>query len=476
MAKARINPHNTAIARRRPCSTAVQENATQGAHAMTTATTPQTLALEGGAKAISRFEGQAPPKIGVEDFLALARRFGFSDAAMQRLAQAVSDSDLPEHGPTLAKYATTHPKPAAGEAFERRARELFGSPFALGVSSGTAALHAAMVAVGAGPGKEVIVPGLGFMATAIAVALTGATPVFCDVDHSLQIDPGKIEACITPRTVAIAPTHHWGVVADLDPILRLARKHSLLVIEDCAQSPGASYKGKPVGTLGDIGCFSISAYKIIGGGEGGLVLCRDQRLFDRVNQLAECGGLWRPRRFDPPRYEGELFVGANYRMSELEAAIDTVQLDKLATFVGGYRQAFTRIARQLLPVREVTPQRLNDAAGAIGYQMRFFPRDEALRARLVAAMKAEGLPVGSRGSAAGPDWHVARDMFPLRHGPQQARNLDQCPVAADLYFREISLHLDHGWTSGDADMVAAAMNKVLAACCTVDPAAPRWME
>lgn len=436
---------------------------------------PQRLAIDGGPKAIEGFEGRAQPKIGVAEFFALAERFGFSPEAIARLRSAVSDADLPPGGPTLSRYATANPKPPAGERFERKARDLFGSPHALSVSSGTAALHAAMVAAGAGPGKEVIVPALGFMATAAAVSLTGATPVFCDVDASLQIDPQKIEACITPRTVAIAPTHHWGVAADMDPILEIANRHKLVVVEDCAQSPGATYKGRFVGTIGGLGCFSISAYKIIGGGEGGIVLCRDARRFDRVNQLAECGGLWRPQRFAPPRYDGELFVGTNYRMSDLEAAVDLVQLDKLEDIVSRYRANFQRIASQLLTVREVQPQRLPDPAGVIGYQMRFFPCDEALRERLTAALRAEGVPVSSRGRSAGPDWHIARDMFPLHCGPNPARGHDQCTVAVDLYYREIALHVDQWWTPGDADAVAAAVNKVLAACCTADPAGAKWL-
>src|SRR5699024_9697665 len=162
-----------------------------------------------------------------------------------------------------------------------------------------------------------------------------------------------LEECITDKTIAVAPTHHWGGVADMEPIMAIARKHNLKVIEDCAQSPGAKYKGKYVGTIGDFGCFSISAYKIIGGGEGGLLLARDKKLFDAANQLAECGGLWREDRFALPRYEGELFVGTNYRMSELEAAVDIVQLQKLPDIVKRMHSAFTQVSSQLITVDTV---------------------------------------------------------------------------------------------------------------------------
>lgn len=434
----------------------------------------QQLAIHGGEKAFAGAEGKAIRKHGMEEFLAMAKRFAFKPEAIARMQEMFSDEDMDGHGPVFARYWSTFPKPSSCEGFEARARELFGSPYALGVSSGTAALHAAMVAVGAGPGKEVVVPSLGFMATAVAVALTGATPVFCDVDHSLQLDPDKLEACISENTVAVAPTHHWGVVADMDPIMAIATRHKIRVIEDCAQSPGATYKGRMVGTIGDIGCFSISAYKIIGGGEAGLLLCKDQRLFERANQLAECGGLWRENRFAVPRYEGELFVGTNYRMSELEAAIDRVQLDRLEGIVSRTRTSFHRVASQLLRCREIQPQKLNDAQGLVGYQLRFFPQSYELAGELSKAIRAEGVGCGYRGKDMKPDWHRSCDMYPLADHLKAHSNVD-CPVGSDLYARELSIGIAQSWTAEDCDGVAAAINKVLRAMCTVDENAAAWM-
>ncbi|NNM87744.1 MAG: DegT/DnrJ/EryC1/StrS family aminotransferase [Phycisphaerae bacterium] len=426
------------------------------------------LAIHGGQRVFDHSHGRPEPKIGVDEFFAIAQRFGFRPEAMARLRAAVSNSDLLAGGPNLGKYLTTVPKPSAGSQFEALAREYFGSPHALGVSSGTGALHAAMVAVGAAPGREVVVPGLGFIATAMAAVLAGATPVFCDVDDSLQMDPKKLEACINPQTVAVVPTHHWGGVADMDPIVEIARKHKLAIIEDCAQSPGATYKGQRVGTTGDIGCFSISAYKIIGAGEGGLVLAKDQRLFERVNQVAESGGLWRPDRFAPPRYDGELFAGANYRMSELEAAADVVQLRKLDEIIRRYRQAYHRILGQLIRVREVKPQRQNDRDGMIGYMLRLFPQTDELRVKLVAALQAEGVPANSRGPSAGPDWHLCGDMWPLRPYLHPAGSHERCKVATDLYHREIHVGIDQWWTVEDCDAVAKGINKVLSVYGTLE--------
>ncbi len=440
----------------------------------TTATQASPLAIDGGPKAFARMEGKPQNKIGVEELFAIAQRFGLKPDAMQRLREAITDDDLEGNGPNLGKYATTFPKPSTGSKMEALARELFGSPHALAVSSGTGALHAAMVAVGAAPGKEVIIPAMGFMATAAAAALSGATPVFCDVDESLQLDPDKLEACITPNTVAVAPTHHWGMVADMDPIMAIARKHRIKVVEDCAQSPGAQYKGRFVGTIGDVGCFSISAYKIIGGGEGGLVLARDQRLFDRVNQLAECGGLWRSQRFAPPQYEGELFVGTNYRLSELESAVNVVQLGKLQAIVDRTRANYHRILKQLTSVREIRPQKINDHAGAIGYQIRFFPQSHELGERIVEALRVEGIGCNKRPREGKPDWHLCSDMFPLQQALKANSRADQCPVAMDLFRRELSIAVNQWWNHADCDAVAGGINKVLAAYCTADDNAQPW--
>ena len=457
-------------------------------------TATKELAINGGPKAFPAAGGKVQPKVGVQEFMAVARRFGFKSDALDRIRNAVSNDDFLGHGPNLAKYVTAFPENAVGLDFEALACKKWGVKHALGLSSGTGALHAAFVAAGAGPGTEVIVPALGFAATAAAVVVAGGVPVFCDIDSSLHIDPAKIEALITPRTVAIAPTHHWGRMCDMDPIVGIAAKHKLKVIEDCAQSPGASYHGKYVGTIGDIGCFSISAYKIIGGGEGGMVITDDDRLFDRINQLAEFGGLWRPDRFAAPRYEGELFAGTNYRMSELEAAVDLVQLEKLDDVVGRYRAVSQRVRAGLGRFKQIVPQASNDPEGDIGYLLRFFPETCELGAQLVEAIEAEGVACRMRGRNHKPDWHLYAYMFPItlktgqtaggsafddpryiERGGQIEYNLGDCPVAEDLFAREISVHLSEWYSPEDCDNIAAGINKVLSAYCTEDPEAGAWV-
>ena len=451
------------------------------------------LALHGGPKAVDQIEGKGEPKIGVEEFMAIAERFGFPGTVQEEIRAVISNEDLGP-GPNLGRYITSYPPATKGEAFEKLARETFSRKYALGVSSGTAALHSAFVAAGVGPGTEVICPAIGFYATAAAVVHSKGVPVFCDVDTSLGIDPTRIEDLISPRTVAIAPTHVMGSVCDMDPVMAVARRHNLRVVEDCAQSPGGKYKGRYVGTFGDLGCFSISCYKIIGGGEGGLVITDEERLWERANQLAECGGLWRPDRFAPPRYDDELFSGTNYRMSELEAAVDVVQLRKLNDVVGRFHQVKMRILASLQTYTEIVPQKLNDPDGEIGYLLRFFPATIALGQQIAEALTAEGIPASIRGENAPPDWHIYSDMFPIMlqtgttasdqpfaaeayraRGGSIVYGQGDCPVADDLFNRGVSLSLDQWCSPTDCDNIAAGINKVLSAYCTEDSEATPWL-
>ena len=449
----------------------------------------QRLALQGGQKAVSGMQGKGKPKIGVDEFMSVAERFGLPSAALRSIRAILAAEDL-GGGAYLANYYSGLAESKV-QAFERTALERFGVKYSLGVSSGTGALHSAFVAAGVGPGTEVICPALGFFATASAVVTANGVPVFCDVDESLHIDPAKIEGLVTPRTVAIAPTSVMGGVCDMAPIMKIARKHNLAVVEDCAQSCGATYRGKLVGTIGDLGCFSISAYKIVGGGEGGLMITNKKRLWERASQVAESGGLWRPDRFAAPRYEGELFCGTNYRMSELEAAVDVVQLRKMPATVKRFQSVRRRIAKQLRSYAEITPQRLNDPEGTIGYLLRFFPQTLGLSEEIVAALQAEGLECTTRGKSGSPDWHIYHYMYPIhgaatdqacshfcakytdRTGPKTYHR-GACPVADDLFDRCVTVPLNQWYNAKDCREVAAAINKVLSAYCTEDSSAPPW--
>ncbi|MCH9735620.1 MAG: aminotransferase class I/II-fold pyridoxal phosphate-dependent enzyme [Actinomycetia bacterium] len=195
--------------------------------------------------------------------------------------------------------------------------------FGVATSSGTTALHLALLALNIGPGDEVIVPSLSFIATANAVAYTGAKPVFVDIEaDSWNLDPGALEAAITPLTKALLPVHLYGHPANMDPILEIARRHNLYVVEDAAESPGARYKGRPVGGLSDIAIFSFYGNKIVTTGEGGMVVTNNEEVAERVRLLRD-HGMSKVRRYWHP------VLGYNYRMTNLQAAVGVAQMEKV---------------------------------------------------------------------------------------------------------------------------------------------------
>lgn len=207
-------------------------------------------------------------------------------------------------------------------AFEQEFAQWNGCEHGIGVASGTDALILALRACGVGPGDEVIVPSFTFMATAGAVSQVGATPVFCDIDPlTFNLDPHKIEARISARTKVIQVVHLYGHPAEMDPILELARKHHLKVVEDCAQATGAEYHGRKVGTMGDVGCFSFFPSKNLGGvGDGGMVLTRSSEIDERVRCLRGHGSR---RKY----FHDEL--GTNSRLDEIQAAVLRIKLRHL---------------------------------------------------------------------------------------------------------------------------------------------------
>jgi len=207
-------------------------------------------------------------------------------------------------------------------AFEREFATYSGAPHGVAVNTGTSALHLAMLAAGIGPGDEVITVPHTFVATAAAVKYTGARPVFVDIDPAtFTMDAARIEAAITPRTRAILPVHLYGHPADMDPILEIARRRRLLVIEDAAQAHGAKYKGRPVGCLGDLGCFSFYPGKNLGAcGEGGLVTTANEQYARTIRMLRDWG---QDRKYH------HLLAGYNYRMEGIQGAVLRVKLRHL---------------------------------------------------------------------------------------------------------------------------------------------------
>jgi perosamine synthetase len=220
------------------------------------------------------------------------------------------------------------------DRFEREFAALCGTRAAIPAANGTAALHLAMVAMDVGPGDEVIVPSLTYIATANAVRYTGATPVFADVSPDTWcLDPSAIEAAVTPRTKGVIPVHLYGHPADMDAIGAVAARHGLWMVEDAAEAHGARYRGRPTGSLGAIGVFSFYGNKIVTSGEGGALTVTDPDLEARIR-------LYRGQGVDPDRRYWFPVVGYNYRLTNVACAILCAQLERLDDIVVGRQEIF----------------------------------------------------------------------------------------------------------------------------------------
>ena len=440
----------------------------------------QNLAIDGGQKSIESFEGSPQPKTWHEEFLELADTWGYSAETIEKISEIIQ-TETPGGapfggGPFLGRYY--NPRPSKVARFEEEAASFLGVKHTYAVSSGTGALHSAFVAADVCCGDEVIVPAYTFFATAAAAVATGGIPIWCEVDESMTIDPADLERKITPRTKAIAPVHMNGYVCDLDSIMEIADQHRLAVIEDCAQSFGASYKGKRVGSIGSLGCYSISSFKVTGGGEAGMFVTNDEDLFARAQGWAETGGLWRPDRFGPPRWEGEIFCGLNYRQSELEGTINLVQLGKAQKQLDQWQANKRRILAAVPAYRDLQPQKINDLDGEMAHSLGYLPATREEAEKLHEALRAEGLGAGLRGEAS--DWHYADHMwqinqqmsatsdgFPwqnpqtIEKGGPPACNDNPAPRTKDLSMRHLNISIEKWWTESDCDTVAAAITKVL---------------
>ncbi len=260
-------------------------------------------------------------------------------------------------------------------AFEREFAAYCGSAEAIGVNSGTSALHLALVAAGIGPGDEVITVPFTFVATVSAIVYAGATPVFVDIEPEYyMLDPARLEAAITPRTRAIVPVHLYGQPADMDPILEIARRRGVMVIEDAAQAHGAEYKGRRCGSFGEMGCFSFYPGKNLGAyGEGGAVVTSDPRLADRIRLLRSWG--------EAHRYEHAI-KGFNYRMDGLQGAILRVKLRHLERWTELRRSRARAYRRALAGLPMSLPAEREDARHVFHVFAARVPQRDAWRARL----------------------------------------------------------------------------------------------
>lgn len=246
------------------------------------------------------------------------------------------------------------------KSLEEMVEEKFHVRHALAVTSGTSALITALSALGIGPGDEVIVPGYTFIASISSIIIARAVPVLAEIDESLTLDPADVERKITPRTRAIMAVHMLGNSCNLDAIRKIAEKHKLLLIEDSAQAFGGRYKGKHLGTIGDIGIYSFNIFKTINAGDGGMVVTDDDELYIRAFGYHDQGHF-------PSRSGVEIgnrsIIGQNYRMNELTGAVLLAQVRKLDLILGRLREIKTQFKAAIEEAPGIAFRKLNDPAG-----------------------------------------------------------------------------------------------------------------
>jgi len=354
-----------------------------------------------------------------------------------------------------------------GREFEREFAAFADAQYAIAVANGTLALDLALKGLGIGAGDEVVVTPRTFLASATAVINAGATPVFADVDQDTQnITPDSVAAVLTPKTKAVICVHLAGWPCDMDGMMTLAEQHGLFVVEDCAQAHGATYKGKPVGGLGHVGCWSFCQDKIMStGGEGGMVTCNDRELWSRMWSFKDHGKSWKAvyESEHPPGFRWlHESVGTNWRLTEMQSAIGRIQLQRMPKWTAA-RQANCRAIWETaatLPGLRV-PKVPGDIVHA-GYKCYVFVDESAVNApvaevrdRIMNALVEEGVPCFS-GSCS--EVYREQAFTNLGVGPQE-----RLPVASTLGDASLMLLVHPTLSPAEMDKTCEVLRNVVRA-------------
>jgi len=326
--------------------------------------------------------------------------------------------------------------------FEELFAQYCTSAHAVAVSNGTAALHLALLAVDVGPGDEVIVPSFTFISTANAVMYTGAKPIFVDSERETwNIDPKKIQEAITPKTKAIIPVHLYGHPADMDPILDIARIHNLSVIEDAAEAHGAEYKGRKVGSLGDIGIFSFFGNKIITTGEGGMVVTNSSAYAQKIRLFRDHGMSSTKRYWHP-------VLGYNYRMTNIQAAIGLAQTERVESIIEAKLVIAQRYHGQLKEIEGIVcPPKAEWARNVYWLYSILIEESFGISSEeLINELKALGVET--------------RPLFPPVHTQPIYNTGQQLSVAEELSAKGVSLPSSAGLQPYEIDRVCQAIKEI----------------
>lgn len=374
----------------------------------------------------------------------------------------------------LFRHYGPQPGPSKVEELERAFAARIGTERSLAVSSGSAALTAALAALRVGPGDEVIVPAYTWISTPASVAVMGAVPILAEVDESLTLDPADVEARMTRRTKAIIPVHMRGAPCRMAELSAIAARHGVGLLEDTAQACGGSYRGRRLGSIGDVGTFSLQFTKIITSGEGGMVTTSDRALYERAlmyhDVAASAGG-------DIPA--DEAITGTGCRMAELQGAVALVQLGRLDALLAAARERKSALKAGLADVarrKGVAFRTINDPEGDTAIALVFsLPTPE--RAGYVArALDAEGLCASVLFDPGRTDYHVYYHWTPILnrrmwsakgpwdwHEREVTYERDMCPRTLELLGRALQVHVSPDLTDEHVAEMTEALTKVLAA-------------
>ncbi len=369
------------------------------------------------------------------------------EEAEKRAVHAVLDSD-----------DVNYHRGKCGITFERKFAEWVGVRYGLAVTNGGAALQAAVAATGAGPGDEVIVPAHTYIASDLAAVWVGATPVFADCDASLNVSAETIEPLITDRTKAIVAVHMYGRPCGMDGIMALAQERGLMVVEDCAQSHGSTYRGRKTGSIGHIAAFSFCQTKhLTTGGEGGMVVTDDLELARRARAIAHYGAQYEAPD-DSGRWTGivgDSTIGYNLRMTEMQSAIGLAILERLDDYVATRRRLAAYLTEGLAGTAlEPIPEGEDATHSYFRYDTLFNESAIGLpRSEYVRAVGAEGVPISMGSSFRN---HLDPRFATLKRDTA-------CPFAEEIGQRVVTLEVYPTITENDCDDVLAAVRKVEAA-------------
>lgn len=311
----------------------------------------------------------------------------WSDAERRELTDVLQNGVLMRYGFDGAR--NNHWK---AKELENEISSFFGCSHAQLVSSGTAALTTAMAALGIGYGDEIIVPSFTFVASFEAVLSVGAIPVMVEIDDTLTLNPDAVRKAITPKTKCVMPVHMCGSMADLDALRQICTEHNLILLEDACQSIGGTYKGQYLGTIGDAGTFSFDYVKTMTCGEGGVIMTNNKEVYIKCDGYSDHGhdhiGSDRGAEQHP-------FIGYNFRISELHAAVGLAQIKRLAEFLAIQKKNHTRLKEILSQAPEISFRRIPDPGGdSCSFLCWFLPTEEITRA-VVADLKAQGILAGN---------------------------------------------------------------------------------